>query len=1771
MPLTSKKKDLQQTSTGFSGGTAFSGESSPSTNASTPKTNKSSGSKKKEKEEVIKDKMPILPNGNSELLGLTQGSFVETLESIPLLKNQSLSSIAEMIPRGEILYVFERPQIMNNVDSKEIEHHGSRYARVIVGSSGKKGYITMWYLSNNGTRSSLKVTDDKKMKKFMEGRFADAIKNFDTIKDGSFCKMILPAQVRLEPNSTGPVIYELKYHDEVQVVKIIHDEALIRLPYSYKISGYISLKNSKGTPKLTKMKDEETEEHSHISNFVKFSTNGQAIKINDKSVPSTKIIHMDGTTPKLAELKSKDKCVLRRFIGDDAIEIMHDDNVSYATLSDIDTGKFCFKQDDDPKVFEQMLKLSDARKLFVACITGQTDVVKKILEEGKCDCGLENCRHGHIVNSQDTKCRTPLMYAVAFGHQKIVEMILEHSESNIFIKDEFGNQALHYIARYNPTKNITELLLDVGAAPSHKNHAGITPIDAVIMLGLGKVDIVKLLIRQTDKSFLKHQKCSRKWSPLDYADSAREPEMIEYLEEIGAPRFRGSFDTASKKEIKKSLEIEPIWPRCWNIEQNLSMDLTPGDIINLSEIYRNASSDDIDLIKVMHGVCDSAGIDVDSNGRHGDFKEKDRARQRLDDLQKAGMPDGDLPEYYETLHRYCDAGARSSEVVQYTNSYNNKSNKPAKFDYLEETRGAPNRSSARTNSTIYDARGSLIGNFYTRPFDDDDPSSWAGRGKSVFGAPRTTLKAKPVIKEEFGAPRTTLKAKPVIKEEPKEYESDEEIDESPRSSPKSVYFGMAGGKDEDEDDEEDDSPQSTGSPISHKSVIFKRQNTASREVSPMGRDSENGKKSVIESESPKKSVIQSESPKKSVAVRKSMLRDMKNSIKRTFSAASHPEKEADELPKEPIPELPKEPVVDQIALDAMANVSQLQSRVKDSYNGYLKDSSMIDDFEKAIKEWNVSLCNAQTIASLQKKVPREEDKNLGEFISKGTVERSDLVLLPILFKLWSSWPNLVEKNIQEKGHAQFSRSEKRDKSKHQLDVIAGKSPFDIDTYQSILKDYENVLLQIHEGDTGKVQPLIKTERIRMENLKQHGEGERRKCKVALDDIIKNSEQYDSDEFERIITLAESYGIETTHARSVQAQLPARTEAKNYLEQANLTAIGASFGGFNTMLEQLKNSGGSAYDVRYFTASLSAAQKSQEKIKSKAELEKAKNVSELRVAIKKCIDNDFFSAEYMEKYNKHLTHMQKPELASIAIKEQLVKKNKKEIRVDCLRLNVKALEAAGTGGPELQEAKKMIASLGAEFDAREGMIEARDNDPLTCKQYLNNFEGAIKAAQKVLGAAEVKEFQDRLAIERALLPAREQIRRAINDTDGYAYIQDINELEAMKKIVKQVEKTAAEAKIPDQELLNLIIHRRRIHNHIEGMKGKIRIFCRIRPLLDDAMDNVAVKTIDECTVRIDLEESGGSRKKDESIKFEFNTCYDNDAGQAEIFSDVADVVQSCVDGYNCAIFAYGQTGSGKTHTMFGSKEQPGVVPRTAGYLFKLIEEQSHMYEFDVGGSLFEVYNGKIIDQLAKTNTKADLDVGWDEKHKRVLIEGLTEEHLKNAQNFNDIVEKGMESRHVSATNMNSQSSRSHEILQIVVRATRKGSKESRMGKIVLIDLAGSERLKKSGVSAEGALEAVEINKSLTALGDVIQAAGEGQKNIPYRNHVLTKVMRDAIGGTAKTLMFVNVSPSHKSTDETMQTLKWAERARMMKDEKAPKSSSEKDKKEKKEKKEKKSKK
>ncbi|XP_061669395.1 kinesin-like protein KIFC3 isoform X2 [Syngnathoides biaculeatus] len=330
-------------------------------------------------------------------------------------------------------------------------------------------------------------------------------------------------------------------------------------------------------------------------------------------------------------------------------------------------------------------------------------------------------------------------------------------------------------------------------------------------------------------------------------------------------------------------------------------------------------------------------------------------------------------------------------------------------------------------------------------------------------------------------------------------------------------------------------------------------------------------------------------------------------------------------------------------------------------------------------------------------------------------------------------------------------------------------------------------------------------------------------------------------------------------------------------------------------------------------------------------------------------------------------------------------------------------------------------------------------------------------------------------------------------------------------------------------------RKKIHNQLVQLKGNIRVLCRVRPV--DGAQEESVLTFDpddDCVLYLS--------NKGKVVTFALDKVFPPQATQEEVFAEVESLVTSCVDGFNVCIFAYGQTGSGKTYTMEGVPSDPGLNQRALHLLFSQVTDKSPEWEFHICVSMLEIYNETLRDLLGdKQADKLDIKMNPDGSG-QLYVPGLTRVAVRTVDDVNKVLEAGRASRATACTNLNERSSRSHALLVVSVTGLNGTTGSRTQGKLNLVDLAGSERLRKSGAEGGRLREAQHINKSLSALGDVINALRCKHAHVPFRNSRLTFLLQDSLQGDSKTLMMVQVSPVLRNVTESLCSLKFAQRVR-----------------------------
>ncbi|XP_077982296.1 kinesin-like protein KIFC3 [Glandiceps talaboti] len=333
-------------------------------------------------------------------------------------------------------------------------------------------------------------------------------------------------------------------------------------------------------------------------------------------------------------------------------------------------------------------------------------------------------------------------------------------------------------------------------------------------------------------------------------------------------------------------------------------------------------------------------------------------------------------------------------------------------------------------------------------------------------------------------------------------------------------------------------------------------------------------------------------------------------------------------------------------------------------------------------------------------------------------------------------------------------------------------------------------------------------------------------------------------------------------------------------------------------------------------------------------------------------------------------------------------------------------------------------------------------------------------------------------------------------------------------------------------------RKKFHNELVEIKGNIRVFCRVRPSIKEDGGGLMARIV----VTHDEDDDGVLfvTNKGRTTSYEVDKVFAPASTQEMVFDEVKHLVVSCVDGYNVCIFAYGQTGSGKTYTMEGPPGDRGINQRALQLLFAEKEEREQDWDYIITVSMMEIYNEMLRDLLSGDPTyKMDIKMNHDGG---LYVPGLKYLTVETVDEVNQVLELAKINRATASTNMNEHSSRSHAMLCITVTGTNKTTGSRAVGRLNLVDLAGSERVSKSGADGARLKEAQNINKSLSALGDVIHALRNKQGHIPYRNSKLTYLLQDSLGGDSKTLMVVQVAPVEKNVGETSSSLSFAQRVR-----------------------------
>ncbi|XP_073320903.1 kinesin-like protein KIFC3 isoform X3 [Pagrus major] len=468
--------------------------------------------------------------------------------------------------------------------------------------------------------------------------------------------------------------------------------------------------------------------------------------------------------------------------------------------------------------------------------------------------------------------------------------------------------------------------------------------------------------------------------------------------------------------------------------------------------------------------------------------------------------------------------------------------------------------------------------------------------------------------------------------------------------------------------------------------------------------------------------------------------------------------------------------------------------------------------------------------------------------------------------------------------------------------------------------------------------------------------------------------------------------------------------------------------------------------------------------------------------------------------------------------------------------------------QLHESQRTCAQLRTQILVYEGEMERAQGQLEAEMQNLEEEKNRVIEEAFIRAESEMKAVHENLAgVRMNLLSLQPALRTLTCDynclkrqVQDFPFMLDKAITEAKQEICQVI----SEVSSANQELLRKYKRemnlRKKCHNELVRLKGNIRVFCRVRPVSQEEQDSADAKTM----LSFDSEDDAilYLSNKGKIMTFELDKVFSPQATQEEVFQEVQSLVTSCIDGFNVCIFAYGQTGSGKTYTMEGVVDDPGINQRALRLLFSEVTEKAPDWDYTITVSMVEIYNETLRNLLGENPTdKLDIKMNPDGSG-QLYVPGLTEFNVQSPEDINKVFELGHMNRATACTNLNEHSSRSHALLIITVSGFNSATGNRTQGKLNLVDLAGSERIAKSGAEGSRLREAQCINKSLSALGDVINALRSKHSHVPFRNSRLTYLLQDSLSGDSKTLMMVQVSPLPSNMSESVCSLKFAQRVR-----------------------------
>lgn len=505
-------------------------------------------------------------------------------------------------------------------------------------------------------------------------------------------------------------------------------------------------------------------------------------------------------------------------------------------------------------------------------------------------------------------------------------------------------------------------------------------------------------------------------------------------------------------------------------------------------------------------------------------------------------------------------------------------------------------------------------------------------------------------------------------------------------------------------------------------------------------------------------------------------------------------------------------------------------------------------------------------------------------------------------------------------------------------------------------------------------------------------------------------------------------------------------------------------------------------------------------------------------------------------------------------EQTLRKRNSHLQEEREKLAELTAKLGSLRAAQMEEkklAQEQLSSVQREASERVRELEKQlDEVQSTCSRYFSELESRKQ---------DVILMKDAIALQESNISRQNYARVSFEAKIEGLHGEIADKNRAFEKLFEENKAHLETIRLLEEQTREDAAMRRKLHNAIQELKGNIRVFCRVRPLLDKELafpDAFAAQKMFEYNekgqgliAKPQQEEGKGTVI---TYPFKFDRVFGPQCDQRTVFEEISQLVQSALDGYRVCIFAYGQTGSGKTHTMLGRRGngdvELGMIPRSVRQVFETAKQlEKDQWSFKLKASFLEIYNEQVRDLLvdnasspeARSRTDGQtFKIIFNQETKLSSVADLTVEDVESEEQVQRLVNKSMKNRATAATKANERSSRSHSVFRLYIEGRNAATGQKLNGLLNLVDLAGSERLSHSKAEGDRLRETRNINKSLSALGDVIAALANKEKHVPFRNSKLTHLLQDSLGGDCKTLMFVNISHAVASFNESLCSLRFA---------------------------------